>query len=387
MKRNIVFISDSSINNPIIHSQGIPLLKHLVKKNYYCNLVTFERNNGGANSGFVNSKVENINHAKILLSDNILPHWLQIIVKGIIYVFNFNRTQKIDLIHARSLSPAIIATVSKILFNRRIKVLYDNRGVFIEEEIYKGNWKEKSCKVKLARYFEKLVINKSDYIVVVSNVFKNYLIENFNNLNIKNKIKVIPNRTKIPADIEKKNKEDKIIGIYSGSIVKWQKIEDIINLIKQFLNLNKNLKFVFLTYQDIKLVKSKFNDLTDDKIEFHNLNPADVSEYLKMGSFAILIREKHLLNRVSSPLKFAEYLANGLPVLISEEIGDTENIILKYGVGVIIKNNNYQKAYYDLIKLLNDPNISDKCFLIAKRKFNIEDSFNEYEAIYNFLLT
>jgi glycosyltransferase involved in cell wall biosynthesis len=100
----------------------------------------------------------------------------------------------------------------------------------------------------------------------------------------------------------------------------------------------------------------------------------------------MLLREPSLVSQVSSPIKFAEYLAAGLPVLLLEGIGDTEEIISKYGVGVIIRNNNFKDAIIDMKKLLNDQKIYEKCLNAAQKEFNIEDSFEEYKNIYKNLI-
>ena len=81
--------------------------------------------------------------------------------------------------------------------------------------------------------------------------------------------------------------------------------------------------------------------------------------------------------------KFAEYLSAGLPVLLSEGIGDTESVIRKYNVGVIIKNNDYESAISELQELLNDKDVYHRCLRIADKKFNINISFKQYQEIYD----
>jgi len=47
-----------------------------------------------------------------------------------------------------------------------------------------------------------------------------------------------------------------------------------------------------------------------------------VADHLIVGDYGLLIRENSVTNQVASPVKFAEYLACGLKVIISEDLGD-----------------------------------------------------------------
>ena len=71
----------------------------------------------------------------------------------------------------------------------------------------------------------------------------------------------------------------------------------------------------------------------------------------------------------------------GLPVVISKGIGDTEEIIKKYNIGVILDDDNYSKAVDEIIDLLDDKNIHTRCIEAAKKEFDIFTSFKDYNKI------
>jgi glycosyltransferase involved in cell wall biosynthesis len=60
-----------------------------------------------------------------------------------------------------------------------------------------------------------------------------------------------------------------------------------------------------------------------------------VPEYLAAGDLGLLLRDPHPVNRVASPVKFAEYLAAGLPVLVSPGVGDAAAIVERERVGFV----------------------------------------------------
>jgi hypothetical protein len=58
-----------------------------------------------------------------------------------------------------------------------------------------------------------------------------------------------------------------------------------------------------------------------------------------IADYGILIREQSVTNQVASPVKFAEYLACGLQVLISEGIGDFTDFVKQQNCGKIFNEN------------------------------------------------
>jgi glycosyltransferase involved in cell wall biosynthesis len=77
----------------------------------------------------------------------------------------------------------------------------------------------------------------------------------------------------------------------------------------------------------------------------------------------LLIRGDDLVNRVAAPTKFAEYLACGLPVVVSRGVGDTESVVRTYGVGYVIEG-------------LSDESISE----VAQQIVNDRDRLNSEQS-------
>ena len=59
----------------------------------------------------------------------------------------------------------------------------------------------------------------------------------------------------------------------------------------------------------------------------------------------MLIRENTVTNQVASPTKFAEYLACGLPVIISDNLGDYSVFVETNGCGVNLKEKQEKTGY------------------------------------------
>lgn len=379
----ILFLSDGTLLNPIVHSQGIPLLEACALKGDEVHFVSFETSvtkNGAYKLSQKYSPLLKF-HSILLRQWKFLPNWFSMFAKGIILSWKLVHREHIQIIHARSLYAGFIGLAVKCLSLHNVALLYDNRGVFIIEEIEKGHWKNNSLKVKFFEFIEKTLLEKSAAIVVVSNKFKEYLLSESSCLHIE-KLYVINNKTKIKRiAVDISIKDINIFAVYSGSTAVWQDLDELIKLFK--ILVDRNIKIKVFSYQT-----EAFDRILEENSELARsvrvvkLQSENVNLELAKCNFGILLRENNLINNVSSPLKFGEYLAAGLPVMVSEGVGDTEEIINNFGVGVVIKNKNYYNAIEQIEKIISHPNIYNKCLEVAYKEFNIEDSINNYYKIY-----
>jgi len=396
MKINVLFISDSSLANPVVYSQGLPLLKFLTSNNYNCFMIHFESVNSEE------SNEEKLNDVKKLYKDFInfqriiikkypfLPVSLVTVVRTVKFIVSLSVKYKFIVFHARSFYPALICLVIKYILPKT-KFIYDNRGLFIEEGIFNGRWKEGGLLVKFLIKVECLIVKKADHIVVVSKAFKKYMLKNFiaGGTQLDKKITVIDNKTIIYPEISsetinKRKKNKDIVAVFAGSAAGWQNVFEIKSFAKVCSQYIPNFKLKIVSYQLNDFIKEIKNDSSLYNItDFIQVKSSEVFKYLLNANFGILLRDNILINNVASPLKFAEYLSAGLPVMLREGIGDTEQIIKKYNVGVIIKENDYESAISELQELLNDKDVYRRCLKIADKEFNINISFKQYQEIYD----
>lgn len=95
----------------------------------------------------------------------------------------------------------------------------------------------------------------------------------------------------------------------------------------------------------------------------------ELAGLLPAADVACLIRRRELLNRVSSPLKFPEYMACGLPVLIGPEVGQYSEMVSQQGLGVIVDPGHPERwddAIGKMFELLDSrDDIRMKCLKVA----------------------
>lgn len=142
----------------------------------------------------------------------------------------------------------------------------------------------------------------------------------------------------LPIDVEAKREalgfapEDVVLA-YSGSTAGWQSFALLDGLLRPVLNDQPRTKVLFLCPPDPAIERLARDH--SGRVLTTWVPPDDVPAVLQACDVALLLREDTITNRVASPTKFAEYLACGLPVVISAHIGDFSGTVQREGLGLV----------------------------------------------------
>ncbi len=403
--KSILFVAYDSIKAPILHSQGIPHLQRFSKKGYKCGILTF---------GFNLSKKDRKYYKKYLnihkikwhfishFSSPVKPHSLMDMIICFFYIVWVVLRYNYRIIHCRSYIAEFPGLLASLILHR--KNIFDMRGLYPEEYLLSG-YLQKGFLYRFYKCIERLEVKLSDRVIVVSNKFAVYIRRVYfkNNLKLFNqKVIIIPNCIEIEIfnrkevhrkEIRKKlGMDNKIVMVYSGSLAKWHLWEKAVDFYTIIQNKYKNLFLLFLTYENLKNVHKYFNTRRINKKHYKifNLKPDKVAHYLSASDLGLFFIYPDISKQVSSPIKFAEFLASGLPVITNYGIGDVPDIIKKYKVGLLysIIDLDTKKIVLDKFKkfIIYLDSFKKKCRHAANKEFNIEFAVNRYLDIYKWLL-
>jgi hypothetical protein len=231
------------------------------------------------------------------------------------------------------------------------KVCFDGRGAMEAE------WNEYDVKVvdswkRAIGELENNAVNKSNFRIAVTHKLVDHWRARYNfvgddyvvipcTLNSSFKA-VVPVQEEI---IQRKSKlglaANDIVLAYSGSTSGWQSFAILYEFLSKFLKESASHKVIFLAQEEENISKliAEFPNQVQRKWVAHQ----EVTEILTSSDIGILIREQSVTNKVASPTKFAEYLSAGLPVIISENLGDYSEFVVKNNCGVIFNGDAYPK--------------------------------------------
>ncbi|MDD5512135.1 MAG: glycosyltransferase [Candidatus Omnitrophica bacterium] len=398
-----LFISYNGALEPLLYSQGIAYLKKLSDRGKSFSILTFEKKKFLADKQRYRKisaelRAHNIRWYRLVYHKRpaVISTFMDIAC-GFIYAGYIVVKDKIDIVHARSYVPAVIAFLLRFCLGR--KFIFDMRGMMVDEYAEGGIIKKGALLFTLGKTIEARLLKGSSAVVVLTERIKDILLYSgdFPALEAA-KIRVIPccvdteffsfSGVKVRPPLLS-GLDDRFLFIYTGSVGTWYNLEGMLDFFKTAKKMKTDAHLVILSPGDRSYI-----ELTLKKMGIHSrdftLGEAELNQIPAFLSFcdAGLIFYKQTFSRLAcSPVKFAEYLACGLPVVINSGVGDTEMVLRKNAVGAVIsefKGNCYEKSLSELFELKNNnARLKEECRRLAVRNFSLEKGALLYKAIFD----
>ena len=198
-------------------------------------------------------------------------------------------------------------------------------------------------RVKHSSTWEDLVFHQVDGIIFVADAMRKYYddlykVDTYRSVivpccvEVENTAKAeVVRRSDIPQDAN-------VIG-YLGTLAVWQCAKEMFELFRVLNKIGKNIFFyMILPVRDHEQCRKYFKEAGISKRNYkveeipHDQVPGALSR-LDAG---LLLRRDSVVNRVSSPTKFGEYLESGVPVILTDCIGDYSSLVPEYSLGEVL---------------------------------------------------
>ena len=116
-----------------------------------------------------------------------------------------------------------------------------------------------------------------------------------------------------------------IVIVYVGSTAIWQCVPETIAIMEQVLRENNACKALVVT-PNVNEFTEKFSPDLRDRIFVTSGGLGEMNQYMNAADFGILLRKIDPINKVASPVKFAEYSLTGLVVLATDAVDQVTTI-------------------------------------------------------------
>ncbi len=225
---------------------------------------------------------------------------------------------------------------------RVVKVCFDARAAYAAE------WEEFRVMdddrlIAATSHVEELAVKRSDVRLSVSEALVEHWRTRFGYTGTRQVVipctlgsALLAQHGESPADVRGRfgwNEQDVVL-VYSGTVVGWQSLELMHDRLGPWLKQDPGHRLLFLSgsHPCIVSLQARFpQQVAQVWVEHH-----EVRSMLLACDHGLLLRDPCITNRVASPTKFAEYLSAGLPVVISEGVGDLSGMVRQHGLGMVL---------------------------------------------------
>jgi glycosyltransferase involved in cell wall biosynthesis len=309
----------------------------------------------------------------------------------------------VRIVHARSYIPATMGLLACAVTPARL--MFDMRGLFVDEYLLEGALHEGTRKLALARRLERALLFRSAAVVVVSRRFRDHLVSRPDiAAGIRpERIHVVPNR----ADLSRfeglsqargrvrreRGWEECVVAVYAGaSGAKWHRVDLIMEVVARAMKVVPELRVLVMTHPSVDGARALAASagVPSGRAEFLAVDASEVPSFLSAGDLGLMLIERHVSKDVCSPIKFAEYMASGLPIVAGGSMGDTADWIKDGRLGILVDPDRIDEAARAVVELVASDDFRSgaaraRCLEFAAREMDMRRSFEEYERIYRSL--
>jgi glycosyltransferase involved in cell wall biosynthesis len=302
-----------------------------------------------------------------------------------IYLFFSMMKNKPQVIYIRKGFLTILPAILARLFN--IKCVLEVNG-FVGDDLHLG-FGIPGFITRLFVYQERLTCLLADRIITVTSRLRQ-LIAYTHNIDAAN-IRVISNGVNIdrfkPAE---KNENDNFYLGFVGNLVPWSGLDYLLYSLAQIIKQYPDIKCLIVgdgTYRDQMEKLAESLNISKSVVFVGSVRPGQVPGYINRCHICYLpaIRQRNARIGIS-PLKIYEYLACGIPVIVSDISG--MEIVAKYEVGLVVEPENTAALTRATLELITNPDVreemSHKARELAERVFSWEKIAREILNVFEF---
>jgi glycosyltransferase involved in cell wall biosynthesis len=368
----VLYLSYDGLAEPLGQSQVLPYLARLAQE-FDITLISFEK---------PGTDVGALRRAAARHRINVIPrryHRRPPVVSTALDVFDgvvaagrAARRGRPVIVHARSYVPALIALAAR----RRTggKLLFDIRGFWADERVEGGLWRPDGLLYRIAKRFERRFFQQADAIVTLTqaSVAQVQAWTGSNDI----PIEVIPTCVRLDPFVGRPVRPGGPNVVWSGSVGTWYRF-DLAGHVAAALS----LPLVVLT-RNIDLAREL---LGGAPATIRWVDPEQVPNELFALDVGLCLYRSSFSRIAAAPTRLAEYLAAGMPVVVTPGLGDAEAIVERHRVGTVLRGDDADAiaaAAREIQALIDDDDLPDRCRRIAQERFDVEWGVQKYATLY-----
>lgn len=280
-------------------------------------------------------------------------------------VVQFAKAHEPCVVHARSYVPAWAAL--KARKKNLCRLIFDPRGILPEELAFARGWSESSRKFQWWKSLEKRLLENADDVIAVSQPMADHCaaIAPVKPLVIRNCVDL--ERFRPGAHMPSADEPLRLIFLV-GVDVPYQASELALEVQRIAQALWPGGALLRILSPDAEALQRRFGS---EGVKCESVPRGEVPRIVGESDLGILVRDNTVGSRVACPVKFAEYLAAGLPVIATAGIGEVDDMLRESGCGVSLTEGNWEAQLRPLLESMvaDREALRARCRALAERHF------------------
>jgi glycosyltransferase involved in cell wall biosynthesis len=302
------------------------------------------------------------------------------------------------LIHARGYVAALIALVLARVTNAVF--LFDMRGFWADEKVDGGHWTRTSLVYRVTKYFERRFFESAQAIVSLTHAGVRELPTLGYNIQPTTPIDVIPTCTDLqrfspgPRDsrlVDELGLAGHLVIGASGTMSNWYLRKEMLEAMAYLQRALAPAKLLLVTREDPERLRADAIEagVAPEAIVITAVSYERMPDYLRLMDLGLFFIRVCFSKKGSCATKLGEFLATGVPVVINDGVGDSGDLVRRYGAGVVLEQPTVAALESQLPAvrtLLTDPAAAERCRAAARAHFDVNEGSRKYADLYRHLL-
>ena len=364
---DLTYVTIDSLSEGVGSSQITPLISRLSSAGMKISLISYEKRK---------PTIELFEFFKLLgVNWNARPFGSNGFAGGVTRFQDLKKAiPKTNLIHARSDIPAVSALASQ-----QAMVLWDVRSLWADQKRMIQKNLLNDALYGVYRGMESIAANRSLGMSTLSNAVVPILEQRHKKLPLL--------RTVVPTavDLDRFKLAPTITtgvhALFSGTY-------------NQYYDLALSALFIAELQKHIKVethwarpFESERKNLGVGEVKVFPVTQIEMAQLIPNYNFGVSICKMGAGPSLTAamPTKIGEFLACGKPIVVNKGLGDMDELVKEFKVGIVLdsEKENLTKSALELIELLSDSELPNRCRALAESHFNMDIGAKSYLNLYS----
>jgi glycosyltransferase involved in cell wall biosynthesis len=376
-----VYVTYDGVLDPLGQSQVVPYLVALAARGLRLGLISFEKPQRRAQHAAAAARLQAAGITWEPLGYHKrprLPATLLDVLHGALRLRRLVRRFDAGLVHCRGDVAMAVARAARL--PAHVRVVYELRGLFADERAEVGSWRAGGLLDRAVRRVEDGNLRRADGLLIVMAAAGLAAVERRRQPLPPHR--VLPNSVDLDAFTPGPTGAARDWGLaYHGSLGGWYLTREMVDFAR-VARQHVPGRVLFLTPQ-VEPARAAGADTS--WADVCSAAPHEVPGYLRRAQASFFLIQPSPSKRASSPTKFAEALACGLPVAANGASGDLDTLLEREQVGALVRRLDgpgYTHAALALRAVCDDPLTPGRCRRLAETRYSLAAAVAAYHALY-----